>query len=121
MLKKGDLLLDKFKLEKIFSNVFGNAIRYTPEGGTVTVTTDIINSNWILNITDSGIGIASEDQKLIFDEFFRAKNAKDHVSIGTGLGLNIVQKFVAEINGSIEIQSELNQGTTVIIKVPVHE
>jgi len=119
--KKANLLLDKFKLEKIFSNIFGNAIRYTPEGGTVTVTTDIINSNWILNITDSGIGIALEDQNQIFDEFFRAKNAKDHVSIGTGLGLNIVQKFVAEINGSIEIQSELNQGTIVIIKVPVHE
>lgn len=119
--EKTNLLLDKFKLEKIFTNILGNAIRYTPEGGKISVITEIVNSTWILKVTDSGIGISEEDQKHIFDEFFRGRNAKNYINIGTGLGMNIVKKFVEEINGSIEIESELNKGTTVIIKVPIHE
>ncbi len=119
--KKGTLLLDKFKLEKIFTNLLGNAIRYTPDGGQVSIRTNIQGSQWILTISDTGIGIPDSDLKNIFEEFYRGENAKKHVSIGTGLGMNIVKKFVEEIDGTISIDSHVNEGTTVTIKVPIHD
>ncbi len=118
--EKEDLKLDQFRLEKIFTNVLGNAIRYTPEGGTITVMTEMTDNDWVLTVADSGIGISREDQARIFDEFFRGRNAKKLVQIGTGLGMNIVKKFVEELQGTITIDSELDRGTTVIIQIPRH-
>jgi two-component system phosphate regulon sensor histidine kinase PhoR len=117
--ERGDLKLDKFILEKIFSNLLSNAIRYTPKGGVVNISTSLNDSNWSLTISDTGIGISPEDQKHIFDEFYRTKNAKQHVGVGTGLGLSIVKKLVDQLGGVIILDSELNKGTSVTIKIPI--
>ena len=117
--ERSDLKLDKFILEKIFSNLFSNAIRYTPEGGVVNISTSLNDSNWSLTISDTGIGISQKDQKYIFDEFYRTKNAKQHAGVGTGLGLSIVKKLVDQLGGVIILDSELNKGTSITIKIPI--
>ena len=107
--------------EKIFSNLLSNAVRYTPPDGKVIVETDLDNHFWSFKISDTGIGITEEDQKQIFDEFYRAENAKKFATIGTGLGLNIVKKMVENLGGQIELVSKLDQGTTIIVRIPIHE
>ncbi len=116
--ERSDLKLDKFILEKIFSNLLSNAIRYTPKGGVVNISTSLDDSNWSFTISDTGIGISPIDQKHVFDEFYRTKNAKQHVGVGTGLGLSIVKKLVDQLRGIIILDSELNKGTSFTIKIP---
>ena len=119
--ERGDIKIDRFILEKIFSNLLSNAVRYTPPDGKVLVETDLDNHFWSFKISDTGIGITEEDQKQIFDEFYRAKNAKKFATIGTGLGLNIVKKMVENLGGQIELVSKLNQGTTITVRIPVND
>ncbi len=116
-----DLKIDRFILEKIFSNLLSNAVRYTPPDGKVIVETDLDNHFWSFKISDTGIGITEEDQKQIFDEFYRAENAKKFATIGTGLGLNIVKKMIENLGGQIELVSKLNQGTTITVRIPVND
>ncbi len=118
--ERGDLKIDRFILEKIFSNLLSNAIRYTPEGGTVTIETELDNKFWSFNITDTGIGMSEVDQNRIFDEFYRAENAKQFASIGTGLGLNIVKKMVDQMGGEITFESQINSGTRVTVRIPIN-
>ncbi len=119
--ERSDLLLDKFLLEKIFSNLLSNAVRYTPDNGTITISTSLTKKHWAFTIKDTGIGISKIDQKHIFDEFYRTKNAKIHEAVGTGLGLSIVKSLVDKLNGKISLESEINKGSafTVIIPLPI--
>ena len=119
--ERGDLKIDRFILEKIFSNLLSNAIRYTAPDGKVIVETDLTNHFWSFKISDTGIGINEEDQKQIFDEFYRAENAKKFATIGTGLGLNIVKKMIENLGGQIELVSKLNQGTTITVRIPIND
>ncbi|MFH1853112.1 MAG: HAMP domain-containing sensor histidine kinase [Candidatus Neomarinimicrobiota bacterium] len=116
----GDLRVDRFILEKIFSNLLSNAIRYTPPDGTVTISTTVNKNFWSFDITDTGIGMTKVDQKRVFEEFYRADNAKKFASVGTGLGLNIVKKLVDQLGGIIKLKSKLNEGTTVTVRIPLH-
>ncbi len=116
--RAGEVILqaNRFSMEQLFNNLLSNALRYTPEGGTVSVTlkhTDKKNTVEA-RITDSGIGIAPEHLPQIFDDFYRAGNAKAFTKNGTGLGLAIVKRIVQLHNGAIRVQSELNRGTTFI-------
>ncbi|MBC8216811.1 MAG: HAMP domain-containing histidine kinase [Candidatus Marinimicrobia bacterium] len=117
--ERGDLKLDKFILEKIFSNLLSNAVRYTPKNGVVTISTSLENAYWSFTISDTGIGISSIDQKHIFDEFYRTKNAKHFEAVGTGLGLSIVKNLVDQLDGEILIESEVNKGSTFTVKIPL--
>ncbi|NQU28253.1 MAG: HAMP domain-containing histidine kinase [Candidatus Marinimicrobia bacterium] len=119
--EKGDLKIDRFVLEKIFSNLLSNAIRYTPAEGTVTIETAMDNYFWSFMIIDTGIGMSKADQVHIFEEFYRAENAKKFATIGTGLGLNIVKKMVENLGGYIELDSKIDHGTTIIVRIPVNE
>ncbi len=116
--ERSDLLIDRFILEKIFSNLLSNAIRYTPSGGTVNVETAVEKGFWLFKITDTGIGMSKADQNHVFDEFFRAENAKKFEAVGTGLGLNIVKKMVDQLGGNIKLESALNKGTRVTVRIP---
>ncbi len=107
---------DKNIIEIIFRNVLYNAIKYSSEKSDIKITIGL--KNFIkIKIKDKGIGIPNEDQKHIFERFFRAKNAL-HFQ-GTGIGLNIVKYHVEELGGSIGFKSKENKGTTFIIKLPI--
>ena len=104
---------------KIFSNLIGNAVRYNRPGGYVRIRSFKNNNSLYVEISDTGIGIANEDQSNIFAEFFRAENARKLVNFGTGLGLSIVKQIVENYHGSISLESELNKGTTFRLAFPL--
>jgi anti-sigma regulatory factor (Ser/Thr protein kinase) len=107
--------LDKFVFEKIITNLLSNAVRYTPNGGTVTIKTDLDDNFWYLMISDTGIGIPKEEQKQIFKEFYRAGNAKKFEAVGTGLGMSIIKKMVEQENGEVFVESEVGKGSTFTV------
>ncbi|GAA4452144.1 hypothetical protein GCM10023189_15100 [Nibrella saemangeumensis] len=105
--------LDKSLLRKIVINLLSNAIKYSGEDMRIEVTGRCSGTTTQLSIRDRGIGISEDDQKHLFERFFRAKNATNFQ--GTGLGLHIVAKYVELLNGTIELSSELNEGTLVTL------
>jgi signal transduction histidine kinase len=119
----GEVILEanRFSMEQLFNNLLSNALRYTPEGGSVSVLLQAANRNNVVEakITDSGIGIAPESLPHIFDDFYRAGNAKAFTENGTGLGLAIVKRIVELHNGDIRVESAVNRGTTFIFTLPM--
>jgi len=110
--------IDKGKIQQCFINILGNAIKYTPEGGTVDVDLYRIKENVVIRISDSGIGIPDEDLPHIFDRFHRVDKARARATGGTGLGLAIAQQIVQLHQGRIYAESELNVGTKMYIVLP---
>ncbi len=111
--------LDKFVFEKIITNLISNAVRYTPNGGRVTIKTDLDDDYWYLMISDTGIGIPREEQKQIFKEFYRAVNAKKFEAVGTGLGMSIIKRMVEQENGEVFVESEIGKGSTFTVRFPL--
>ena len=106
--------LDHSLISNIMINMLSNASKFSFENSIIYVTSTINEKGIVISIQDSGVGIADEDKKHLFERFFRGKNV---VNIqGTGLGLHIVSKYVEIMNGSIEVESELEKGTKFIIK-----
>jgi signal transduction histidine kinase len=108
-------------LRRIFSNLVGNAIKYTPAGGQVEVTARTGTGWATLVVTDSGMGIPVEDLDHVWEEFFRARNVRRSGITGTGLGLSIVKQLVTRYGGSIEVQSVEGQGTTFTVRLPLDD
>lgn len=108
--------IDKRLLKNILFNLISNAIKFSPEEKTIEVQTQVLNSSIKILVKDSGIGIPKEDQQHLFGRFFRGNNAT-HIQ-GTGLGLNIVARYVDLMNGTINYESKENIGTTFIIIIP---
>lgn len=102
--------LDKYLLKNIMNNLLSNAIKFSPENSIIKVLTSISNKEISITVEDKGIGIPQLEQSKIFRRFFRAKNALTYDE-GTGLGLNIVRKYVELLNGKIYFESEENRGT----------
>jgi len=111
--------IDKFVFEKIITNLISNAVRYTPIGGKVTIKTDLDDKFWYLMVSDTGIGIPIEEQKHVFEEFYRASNAKIFEAVGTGLGLSIIRKMVEQENGEIFLKSKVGKGSTFTVRFPL--
>ncbi|MBA3705476.1 MAG: HAMP domain-containing histidine kinase, partial [Bacteroidetes bacterium] len=108
--------LDKKILKNILFNLISNAIKFSKEGGLIEVRTQVLKSTVKILVKDNGIGISKEDQKHLFERFFRAHNAT-HIQ-GTGLGLNIVAKYTEYMNGSIHFESKENKGIIFTIIIP---
>ncbi len=113
-----EVFMDKNGLQHIFFNLASNAIKYSDEGKKITFTTKIEAEKLQITIVDQGIGIPKEDQKYLFTRFFRAHNVENIK--GTGLGLNIVKKYVDLMNGSIDYKSELSKGTAFTVMIPLN-
>ena len=113
--------IDPTTLRYILNNLLSNALKYSPKGGTVDFTISDNNSNnmpeIVIEVCDRGIGIPEDSQKHLFESFYRAGNVGS--TPGTGLGLSIVNKAVALYKGSISIESQLNHGTKVIVRLPL--
>jgi two-component system phosphate regulon sensor histidine kinase PhoR len=99
-------------LDKVLSNLIGNAIKYTPSGGSINVTVKEERDHAKIIISDTGIGVPKDDLPKIWDEFYRAQNARRSGIVGTGLGLSIVKHLVTRYGGSIAVHSIEEEGTT---------
>ena len=109
---------DPEKLNLIISNIFNNAINFSKESNTIEVKAEIINNQLAIKVKDNGIGIDSEQQKIIFDRFKRIDNCINTLNKGHGLGLSVAYAFVDVLNGTIEVESELNVGSEFTITIP---
>ncbi len=109
--------IDSRLLRQIVANLIANAVKFSPSGSTVCITVELDSDQFVLTIQDHGIGIPDADQHRLFSVFQRGSNAKD--IRGTGLGLAIVKQAVDLLEGSIQLESQVGVGTTVIIRMPV--
>jgi signal transduction histidine kinase len=115
---------DSDRLKQVFLNLTNNAIKATQAGGKVTVTLRSSENQAIIRVIDTGIGIAPADQQRIFDRFYRVERSRTRSRLyggGTGLGLAIALTIIKAHGGSIELESELNKGSTFTVKLPVTE
>jgi cell cycle sensor histidine kinase DivJ len=110
---------DPRAFKQIVLNLVSNAIKFTERGGNVTVSASAEGSRMILRVTDNGVGIAPEDLKRIGDPFFQAGKTYQRRHEGTGLGLSIVKSLVALHGGEMDVQSKIDEGTTVSIALPL--
>jgi signal transduction histidine kinase len=105
--------LDLSLLRNVMINLLSNAIKFSPDNAVINVSSKVDEKTIIIAVKDSGLGIPEDDKKHLFERFFRANNVTNIQ--GTGLGLHIVSKYVELMNGNIEVESELEKGTTFTI------
>src|SRR5262249_30603807 len=110
---------DAGKLQQILSNLLSNAIKFTPEGGRVLLQADADPHRLILTVSDTGVGIALEDQELVFEKFRQGGNPLTRQHAGTGLGLSIVRELSKLLGGEVTLQSELGRGSTFTVRLPL--
>ena len=109
---------DPNEIERCIVNIIGNAIKFTPEGGRIEVFIEDNDNSVSISIKDTGIGISEEDQKFIFNRFEQGRNGNCTKVSSSGIGLTLVKYIVKLHNGSIELESKLEEGTKVTIKLP---
>ena len=109
---------DKDDIQRVILNILSNSIKYTPDGGTIKIYVGFVYSDAYIKIIDNGIGIPEEDLNRIFERFYRVDKSRAREMGGTGLGLSIAKEILDKNGGSIDIKSEINKGTEVVIKIP---
>ena len=112
---------DRDRLEQVMMNVIGNAIKYTPDGGTIRVNAGTSGSKVWMEVADNGIGIPKSDWNRIFERFYRVDKARSRESGGTGLGLSIAREIVQRHGGTIGLTDHQGPGTTVRIVLPIRQ
>jgi signal transduction histidine kinase len=121
---------DRTRIEQVLVNIVSNAHKYTQEGGQILVNAEKSSNQWDpqgaaqvvhIAVKDNGIGLAPEDQKKIFQKFFRSEDDQARKSPGTGLGLNITKSLIEMQGGKIWFESEFRKGTTFHFTIPVSE
>lgn len=112
--------MDNSKMEQTIINLISNAIKYSKENGTITLSTILVD-NWCeISISDTGIGISKENIKRIFDRFYRVDKGRSRSLGGTGLGLSIVKAIIDEHKGEIYVKSKTGEGSTFLVRLPVN-
>jgi two-component system phosphate regulon sensor histidine kinase PhoR len=110
---------DETRFSQVMINLLDNAIKYTPENGSVTVTAKVVNNSLQVDIKDTGIGISEKDLPRIFERFYRVDKARSRELGGTGLGLSIVKHIVQAHSGQVWVKSELGLGSTFSFTIPL--
>ena len=110
--------IDTDKMTQVIDNILNNAIKYSPDGGKITVTMKTTDDQMILSISDQGLGIPKQDLPRIFDRFYRVDRARSRAQGGTGLGLSIAKEIIKQHNGFIWAKSEYGKGSTFTIVLP---
>ena len=114
----GDVRADERKIKQVVLNLLSNAIKFTPEGGRVYVRAVPVDGSVEVSVSDTGVGIAPEDQDAVFEEFRQVGPADKKVE-GTGLGLALARKFVELHGGRIWVKSQVGVGSTFSFSIPV--
>ena len=113
-----EVIGDRTQLYRLITNLVTNAIQYTPAGGKVAISLTEEHDRAVISVRDTGIGIAKNEQKRIFDRFYRVDQARSRSKGGSGLGLAIAQAIALAHNGSIEVQSEVGKGSRFVTRLP---
>jgi two-component system, OmpR family, sensor histidine kinase BaeS len=116
----GELYCDAPRIKQVLINLIGNAIRYTPEGGTIAVQYAVADGRVDMIVKDTGPGIAPEHLPYLFKRFYRIEASRNRMSGGTGLGLAIAKQFIEIHDGTLQAASELGTGTTFTVSLPVY-
>lgn len=116
--KVPSIYADKSSIEQILINILTNSIKYTPDGGLIRIYAGPVENRAYIKVIDNGIGIPQKDLERIFERFYRVDKARSRKMGGTGLGLSIVKEMVDGNNGTIAIESKLNEGTEVTMTFP---
>lgn len=114
-----DIFADKHLLKEALRVFIDNSIKYTPDGGSVTISSFLNNGLANISIRDTGIGISQEDLPKVFDRFYRADKARTRENGGTGLGLSIAKWIIMKHQGEITVESTLNEGTKILLTLPL--
>jgi len=110
---------DPARLKQVVVNLLDNAIKYTPDGGTVSISVVQRNNNAVLEVGDSGIGISGADLPHIFDRFYRTDKARSRQMGGSGLGLSIARSICLAHDGHVSVESTEGKGTVFRVAIPV--
>lgn len=115
----GYILADELVIRQMLRIFLENSIKYTPDGGTITISSENKSHHMIVKLSDNGIGIAKDKQDKIFERFYRVDSARTKNGVGgTGLGLSIASWIAKAHNIQIKLDSDLNKGTTIILIIP---
>jgi signal transduction histidine kinase len=117
--KMRELQLDKDKIVAVLVNLLGNAAKYTPNGGRVSLRVKLDATHLQVAVEDTGMGIAEEEIPKVFEKFFRSADARVQSETGTGLGLALAHEVVRMHGGDITVESQIDQGSTFTVTIPV--
>ena len=110
---------DEQRLSQIFVNLIDNALRYTPEGGSIDVTIDVDDGYALIQVRDTGMGIPYKDLPFVFERFYVVDRSRARGFSGAGLGLSIVKQIVEAHRGTVDVESTLGAGTTFTVRIPM--
>jgi signal transduction histidine kinase len=113
------VLGDASHLDRVLMNLVSNAVKFTPDGGQITVTARAEGDQAVIAVRDTGIGIPADDLPRLFTRFFRASNAIQQAIPGTGLGLPIVAAIIEQHHGTLTVDSREGEGTTFTLRLPL--
>jgi two-component system sensor histidine kinase VicK len=117
--KLPDIYCDSDRIEQVLVNVISNAIKYTPDGGTIDISSQAEGEFVSISVKDTGIGIPEKDLSRLFERFYRVDKARSREAGGSGLGLSIAKEIVERHGGTISIDSRYGEGTIVTVRLPV--
>lgn len=117
------VVIDTEKLDRVFTNLFSNALKYTPEGGRIELSFDCTadNKNLLIEISDTGVGISRDDLPHIFERFYMVSKARQDNDTSSGLGLAIAKEIVEYHDGEIWVKSEIDKGSSFFFTLPIHD
>jgi signal transduction histidine kinase len=110
---------DPVKLQQVLQNLLSNAIKFTPRGGTVSLDARVHEGKLVMEVSDTGVGIAEDEQELVFEKFRQGGNPLTREHAGTGLGLSIVRELCHLMGGDITLKSELGRGSKFVVRLPL--
>lgn len=110
---------DRERIQQVVVNVVSNALKYTPDGGLISINASCGNNRLVISVSDNGIGIPEGDQPRLFERFYRVDKGRSREMGGTGLGLAIAKDIIDYHKGSVSVESEIGVGTTVTIELPL--
>jgi two-component system phosphate regulon sensor histidine kinase PhoR len=115
----GHLDADLFRLEQVLGNLMENAVKFTPDGGAISLAAEREEGGAVIRVTDTGIGIPPADLPHVFEPFYRVDKARSRTAGGTGLGLSIVRRIAAMHGGEVGVESVIGSGTTISLRLPL--